>query len=113
MLELRGACSVLVSGGEIGKDLPLRGLRGGNWEKRGGNKMKLCVNCQWFESETRMEFAKCKRSKKISPVDGEMTPYPEYIYCKIQREDGILLSRLLGTCGKEARFFEEKKEATK
>ena len=64
--------------------------------------MKLCKDCKFYK-----EFNTCK--KNVNLVDGgELTTWRRM--ASLQREDGWLTSRMTGTCGIKARWWEAKEE---
>ncbi len=66
---------------------------------------KLCVDCKHVEMARGLP--KCMRpSRDSSLVTGQRLLGAPFTYCSIEREDGWLFARALGTCGVGARFFE-------
>ena len=67
--------------------------------------MKLCKDCKHHIRRAEWTaFDRCNRKNLIDPDRiNEMTSF-----CDLQREDGWLMARLEGSCGREARFFEPK-----
>jgi len=67
--------------------------------------MKLCINCKYFEvaENARNTFAKCTRTRVLSPVDGCPTPLDELPYCSIERS-----SIVPEKCQMDAIYFVEK-----
>jgi hypothetical protein len=70
--------------------------------------MKLCANCR--HSVDKYEaFDSCARSVRtlIDMQDGSEIK-TGWRSARLEREDGVIMARLNGSCGKEGRFWEAK-----
>jgi len=67
---------------------------------------KLCTECQHSESDPRFKSLGLECGRPDSTTGGELT----FKNCVLQRQGGYFKCRVMGFCGKGARFF-EKKEA--
>ncbi len=73
--------------------------------------VKLCRDCKWCEGAG--SFAKCRapagRKRTVQRTGfEERNEYAKWKYCDIQREDAFILAYVMGSCGKQARWWERK-----
>ena len=71
--------------------------------------MKLCRNCKYHEGVISPKWVRCRHPNnvKMNPITGEFE-YKGQELCIDHRKDNWIFAILFGTCGKDARWFEEK-----
>jgi len=70
--------------------------------------MRECKDCKWCDNRWNEKYKKYIERDNIG-IDLALCKKSKYLYCNIEREDGIIWAFLLKTCGKRTRFFEPRK----
>jgi hypothetical protein len=80
--------------------------------------VKLCIDCAYLQPPTPHCYEHhCRHPKAFKtakcPVTGNTVfVEPWYQCCAMEREDGLLASLILNTCGRRARWFKQKENHT-
>lgn len=77
----------------------------------------ICANCKYFEYKSGAvyiedieRYSRCMRprAQKVHVISGREYAAPKNLWCTMEREDGVIISFLEGSCGKRGRFYEPK-----
>lgn len=74
--------------------------------------MKLCIDCKHFNEGSGKGFERCdarQNDVNVEPVRGEKT-IKHWDFCESHRKPGRIQAIFWRACGKNARWFEPKKE---